>query len=131
MSILDVTKSLNAKFEGDWTYTQKAWPDSKFETASVTEWVKLNVLHGESEQASAGASSNFYRSYGLVEVQIFVEQNSGAKRALELAGFAINIWRSLSIGSTVFASPRVVQLGYVGSWYQVNVQCDFYTDEII
>jgi len=107
-----------------------AYPNVKFDTNNIDEWVRLNIVRGVAYQASMGGDTNVYRHPGNVIVQVFVEPNSGAKRALELADTACAIWRGQQFDGLVFKAPVVIDLGIVAGWYQVNVSCPFYRDEL-
>jgi hypothetical protein len=131
MSLLSTKLSLESDFNSNWSYTPVAWPNIDLGTSDLDEWVSFNVMNGESSQASMGGDTNTHRFFGVVIVQIFVRPSTGSKRAFELADLASSLLRSKTIGAVVLRSPDIQLVGLDNGWYQVNVKCSFYTDEIL
>lgn len=130
MSLTTLKTSLESKFNTDWSnQTNISWDNVEFDSREVSEWVRFNVLFGDEVQASLGGSVNTFRLHGVVIVQIFVEPNSGAKRATELADNVGDIWRAVVVNSAVFKTPKIKVIGFNQGWYQINVSIEFHNDE--
>ena len=128
MNLLAIHKDVTAAFKVFWTYTSIAWPNLKFDPSSLGEWVRLSVIPADSDQKSMGGSTNVHRQYGTVLIEIFIDQDSGAHRSVELADLAINFFHTYSLGEITFGSPDTIHLGQSDGWYKKNVACDFYSD---
>ena len=92
-------------------------------------WVRVTVQHGETKRAAVWPE--FYRTPGVIYTQIFVPANIGARKALELADTASGIWRGQQFSSIHCLAPSVNDVGISNGWYQVNVVCPFYHDELL
>lgn len=124
--------SVTSTFEAQWAaLTPVAWPNVKFDPDEYEEWVRLVVLNGDANQASMGNDVNLHRFQGTVVVQIFVEPNSGAKRARELADTVCNMFRGKYVDNLLFRTPSQVVIGVVEGRYQINVNCPFHRDDIV
>lgn len=123
--------SITDYFNTQWaSATPIAWPNVRFDPDEHVEFVRVTILNGDAFQASMGNDVNDYRHLGIVVVQIFVEPNSGAKRARSLVDSVCSIFRSKYIDDLRFRTPDVNTIGIREGRYQVNVNCPFYRDEI-
>lgn len=121
----DITNYFNT---GWGNTTQVAWPNVQFDPQDLDEWVTLTILNGDAVQGSAGSSVNLHRHFGTIVHQIFVEPNSGAKRARELADMICDIWRGIYLNNLLFRTPNVTVIGIADGRYQINVSCAFQRD---
>ena len=92
-------------------------------------WVRFSVLTGDTLQASLGASKRF-RTVGVAVAQIFQPINQGDKDALVLADTIKSAFRATSISGVTFRTPSLRRVGRDAKWYQLNLNCPFYADEI-
>jgi hypothetical protein len=100
-------------------------------------WVRWNVTMGESSRVDFGASTNRNRHTGVAIAQIFAVLGKGTRDATILADRIVSKFRSVtdslsvSGNSVVFKTPSVTTVGRSDSqWWQLNVSCPFYADEI-
>jgi len=101
------------------------------DTSNLDEWIRLTILSGDSSLIGlGGGSTKCYRIVGVASFQIFVKQNIGSKRALELADQVVGLFRT-SVDSVKFISPSVKRIGMRDGWYQVNADCPFYRDDTV
>lgn len=92
-------------------------------------WARITVLPGSSAQASIG-SSPLHRTDSVLSVQLFAQLNRGSGGVGTLAGKVQRKFRSLLVGGLTFRSPSVRRVGRSGEYWQVNVSCPFYHEEI-
>lgn len=129
-SLLQIHDAIINQFDTDWTYTPIAWPNLQFDPSGLdpAEWVRITIVPADSEQVSMGGPTNLHRQFGVVLLEIYIDQDSGARRSVELADLAINFFHSLSLAGITFRSPDTESIGVVDGWLQKNVSCDFYSD---
>ena len=84
-----------------------------------------------------GASTSRNRHTGVAIAQIFSVLGKGTREATILADRIVSKFRSvtdsLSVAgnSVVFKTPSISSVGRSGSqWWQINVSCPYYADEI-
>jgi len=105
--------------------------DNENETKQTDLWCRLSILFGDSFQASIGApSSNRYRDTGVVVAQLFLPLGKGDKQLYQTAGYIKTAFKSVSVSGVVFRTPSVKRVGRSENFWQVNVSCPFYADEI-
>lgn len=101
------------------------------DTPDASEWVRFEIDNGVSLQISFGATKRFRRP-GTAVAQIHVKASKGDQRALEIADKIVTAFRAVTVteaGAVVhFRTPMLVNLGRVSQWWQVNVNCPYYSD---
>ena len=132
-----VHRIIKTRFNVNWGATTKiAWDNVDFrptedttEGDSLTEWVRVNIRHGEAEQMSMGAvGGRLFRNVGVVVIQIFVVIGGSLDRSMALADIARGIFEGVTDTGVVFRAPSVREVGQSGAWYQVNVTTEFQWD---
>lgn len=133
MTYLAESIALQSRFDTLWNNeTPVQWPNVAFSLEDKTEWVRFTILSEPARQAAMGGNnSNLYRHPGFVSIQIFVKPNTGIKRALELADMVTNVWRGAQFSGITMGAPSVIPIGVQDGWYQVNVLCSYYRDEVL
>jgi hypothetical protein len=131
MSLLQTHDSIISAFHTYWTETEVAWPNLLFDPSSLSpaEWARITNIPADSNQVSMGGATNLHRQFGLVLVELYIDQDSGARRSLELADLAINFFHGLSLPGITFRSPDTEHIGVIDGWLQKNISCDYYTDD--
>ena len=119
---------VETRFRDNWSATAVKWPNVKFSSKSYEEFVSFNDVRDDKKEHSLGVDPVLFRSYGNIVVQVHVKPNSGAARALQLADLAADIWRSARFSGYTMMAPRVVTVGVVDGWYQVDMICPYYRD---
>lgn len=96
-----------------------------------TTWVRWNVRPGIALQtAFAGANSGRHRHPGLAIAQIFVPLESGTQASVQLADVIKAAFRAVTVAGVVFQTPYITMVGKSEGWWQTNVNCPFYFDEV-
>jgi|TARA_R110000824_G_scaffold210984_1_gene396858 hypothetical protein len=113
------------------------YDNAPFEQPDDEMWVRWSVTTGESFRADIGASTSRNRHTGVAIAQIFTVLGKGTRESLILADRIVSKFRSVtdtvsvSGNSVVFKTPSVTTVGRSGSqWWQINVSCPYYADEI-
>lgn len=108
-----------------------AYANRQFTPPDNAEWVRLNIIEGNSALAGiGGAGANRYRNSGLVTAQIFVPVAVGDGLAYEIADDIAAIFRSKLVSGVRFRTPATVPARPDGPWYQRNVNVPFTADLI-
>ena len=104
--------------------------DNEFEqTPSTGVWMVVTIQTGETQQADLGPVPR-YRTAGQIVVEIYQEAAEGDYTTTALADEVARAFRSLTADGVTYRSPSLTQLGRSGKWWQQNVSCPFYYDEI-
>lgn len=122
--------AIETLFSTNWPHTQIAYDGKTFDPRSLSEWVRIAVREADGNQASCGSQNILFRYTGTVFVQVFTVNGKGSGRALELADLVTPIFRSLIVDGIHYKVPVVTRVGSADAWYQVNVSCEYYREEI-
>jgi hypothetical protein len=109
--------------DGDRTFSNRSY------TPKDRPWVRVTVKHNEAPRITL--SQKWYRHTGIIFNQIFVEANKGEKAAMCLVDKISAIWRGQRFGGIQCQAVTVTNVGESNGWYQVNVSCPFYRDELL
>ena len=115
--------------------TRVSWPNVNFTRPANASWVRYTNLPASSSQATLGPfGGRTYRTRGLVIVQVFTPDNSGAPENNALCEDVISIFRGVTADGVRYSgpqgeAPRVRSVGNDGSgWFQQNVECPWMGD---
>lgn len=128
MSISQLQYDIESHFSTNWTETPVIYQNIAYN--EVNEFIRLTILSGDRTQASLGCNNNTYRTIGTLVIQIFTSKNIGTKRALDIIDLLITFLQSKVIGTVNFKTPYISFQNIVDSFYQVNLTCPFYVDNI-
>ena len=113
------------------------YDNAPFEQPDNEMWIRWSVSNGDTYRVSIGASTSRYRHSGVAGAQIFSVLGKGTRDALILADrivakfLSITDKTSVPGNSVVFRTPTITHVGRSDSqWWQINVSCPFYADEI-
>ncbi len=137
MTALSRRAAIEAHFETNWLTTAKAWPNIDFDVPDPpVAWVRLTISASETMQASMGTSP-LERTSGAVTVQVFTPVNEGPIAGDTLADSVAALFRdsnknglnlATSDGDIQFRLPHIRDVGVDGSFYQHNVEIEFFAD---
>jgi len=139
MSRKEVQKELEKEFINKWkdqariayqNQDLKVNKEVKPEEA-LSPWVRFSVLMGAGEQVAMGSAAVQYRYVGVIAVQVFTAEGTGAQTNRDICDDVADIFRSKQIDSQNIScqTPDIVEVGTDGGWWQVNVEIPFYWDE--
>jgi len=103
---------------------QEGQPDSNDDL-----WVRVTVLSGETFQASLGNSKRF-RTPGVLVFQIFVPIGRGTKAQAIMVDRLVVAFRAQTVSNVVYRTPVRRQIGRTDTWWQMNVEVEFYADDV-
>lgn len=104
--------------------------DNAPEPAHTGLWLRGNVLFGASRLVEFGGTVNNYRTIGVFLVQVRIPLAVGDQIALQAADRIADVFRAVTVSGVTFRAPSVDPFGRDGSWWLVNVQCPFFSDEV-
>lgn len=93
-----------------------------------TLWMRLSIIEFDNERVTIGGTTSKFRTFGEMAVQIFSPINTGDGGSRNLADDIHTVFRSLIYNGIVFRTPSINVIGRSDSWWQINVNCPFYTD---
>lgn len=92
-------------------------------------WARASVLMGESKQVQLGNAKTF-RHRGVLMVALFQELGRGDKVTNAMVDIITAAFRALTADSVVYMTPSSPTAGRVGEWWQTNLSCPFYVDDV-
>ena len=114
-----------------------AYDNAPFDQPDDEMWIRWSVLSGNTIKADIGGSTGRYRHNGVAVAQIFSVLEKGTRDGLILADrivakfLATTDKTSVANNSVVFRTPSITHVGRTGSqWWQINVSCPYFADEI-
>lgn len=119
-------QSIETRFNSNWSVTPIRWPNVKFSSSGLTEYVIFNNITEQADQMDMGVVKPSYRYNGEVNIRICVKPNTGTKRVLQLANLVSDIWRNAAWDGITFESVRVNTVGIVDGWYEIEVISPYY-----
>lgn len=93
------------------------------------KWIRTIILWDDQHQVETGAVPR-WRQEGILVSEIRVPLGEGDSAARVLADVVVTAFRGVSFNSITFRSPQPRRVGRVGNWWQFNVSCPFYIDEL-
>lgn len=118
----DVTTPLSLiTFHDNQEDDKPSYPDER--------WVRVNVLTGTSRQVSFG-STNRFRTPGTLVIQIFLPIGRGTKDIDVVVDRIVTEFRAKTEGGVTYQTPQRIPQGRDGTFYQVNVNIPFYSDDV-
>ena len=120
----------DAQFSALEPAVEVAMPNVQFEPNQQEEWVRIELLPGDSFQASVGATRR-WRNPGLVAVQIFTKINAGIERALEIADNVTTALRGVTVSGVRLKATSIRQVGAEDNrWFQINANTPYEYDDL-
>ena len=112
----------------NWTTTPVAYDSIAFDSDAQNRWIRHTLLTGESLQV---AMPDCVRHTGIVSIEVYTEQDVGAKPAYDLADAAVTLYALKSIGGIIFQMGSINRVGYIDDVYKLTVFIPYYYDETI
>jgi hypothetical protein len=121
------------KWVDDWGATSLfTFDNEKYNPPSGSAWARVGVRHrGSALESIGGAGNNNYQRTGVLFVQVFTPIDQGVSEADSLSQAARAIFEGITLSNNAirFNNAVIREVGSDGSWYQVNVECEFQYDE--
>lgn len=110
-----------------WPNVTSIPPGTNLET---TAWLRVTVNWQTSRSEIVQGATGRWRTRGEMVVSVFVPSDSGADRSGEITDAIVDVYRGLELGDISFTAAEVRRVGASGHWWQVNIHCPFYVDEV-
>lgn len=121
-------------------YGAIAWPNLPFVAPTADRWAAAEILTYTTDRASLGRDF-FKRTYGSLQIDLFVPDGVGTKEAREVADFLEDHFQDLKLitsdGEAIqFGTPESKTLpvnvaraeNLEDNWYRYVVDCPFHRD---
>jgi hypothetical protein len=139
MASLDMRQVIGDLLKNTWSNTGNvpiAWPNRDFTPPKGAAWLRVSFADGDSRQITIGATNNFYRSVGVLYVQVFTPADTGDYEGRRLADELAGVFRSQHYDGATdevirFRSPTIRTIGVDGVYYQVNCEVPFVRDTLV
>jgi hypothetical protein len=97
-------------------------------------YARITVIHTPETQRTigGGVGNRRFRRFGIVTVQVFAMGGAGLQDADRFANIALTAFEGSKTGEdrVTFRNARIVEVGEVGPWFQMNVIADFDWDSV-
>ena len=110
----------------NWTVTPVAYDSIAFDSDAQNRWIRHTLLTGESLQV---AMPDCVRHTGIVSIEVYTEQDVGAKPAYDLADAAVTLYALKNIGGIVFQMGTINRVGHADDVYKLTVFIPYHYDE--
>jgi len=130
MSNFDTIRTdIEAYLVANWATTTIQFSNAKF-TTPAAEWVRCQVVFGDTSQVSMGSSQD-HRTELLVVLSLFGKNNSGTGQLLTYADTLTDLFVNKDIGVVKTRSPSINVIGEVDGFYQINLVVPAYSDKVV
>ena len=104
-----------------------ALPNKEFaKDDTVTEWVRLSIKNLDADQETLGGVNKRKFEYkGIIFIQIFVELNTGTKRAYKIVQKVRDIFEGVQFNNIEVDSVSATEIGEDGKWFQIVTESHF------
>lgn len=97
----DERTAIATRLASNWSTTTIQYEGQPF-VQPTTPWISLSILSGAGRQASLGSSQPLHRFVGVIQIDVFVPENTGTNTARQYADTLSTIFRraQFSYGSS-------------------------------
>ena len=133
MSFTSARRAVESYFGANWLLTPIAFENVAFTPPATPpgdgRWVKLMILHEQSEQAALGSPA-LHRYRGRILIYCFTALGGGAQQATALADAAAALFDGALIAGHVLLPPEITGDEDIDGAYRATVAIPFWRDEI-
>lgn len=110
------------------------FPNKPFETPDNKTYIKVSIIHGDSDQAQLAKTREIDRHVGILQFDVISPAESGTKKQNDVADFLGKIYRrqnlpTLNAGTIVFRTPNHLVVGMERGAERMVVRIPFRRDE--
>lgn len=132
MSFSDERRAIETRLADNFSALPIWYENQKFDIPAGTPWVKITILNGAGRQASIN-SSPLQRYVGVIQIDVFVKQDSGTATARTHADTIEAIFRNAqfsagSSGTITCRTPSITPVPDQDEWYQLSVSVSYHRD---
>lgn len=110
------------------TFNYDGFKQTKVDAANAH--VKVTIQWGRRVARSFGGLTHRYRTRGNLVMSVFLPLESGDAEAMEFGDRASAFFQNLTADGVEWQTPDLIRVGRAGKWWQFNVICPFYSDEL-
>lgn len=128
MNLVTVQSLIEQYFDANWTATDIAWQNIKFDESVNTAWIKLDIKPGPSDTASFGTNGK-NQQHGNVWVNVFYPVDEPLPTMWGyIDSLKALLDRKSFTGGLQFRAPQIMDIGAdkKDKWYQVSIRFPFY-----
>jgi hypothetical protein len=132
MTFEDAAKEIRTRFDQNVAQPEQLlveFPNTPFTQPDKDMWMRFRILWGDSFQATLGARKR-HRTPSVMEIQIFEPVEGGDGKSLCLADKIKTLFRSTTVNGITWRTPSLANVGRDEQWWQTNVSCPFYFDDV-
>lgn len=108
------------------------WPNAELNPKPVDKaWARFSIIEGEATQVDTGATTKRFRNIAVMVIQIFVPLGKGTAETESLVDRIRNNFSGKKYSNVVFRVCKPVTVGKTEAWWQTNVVCPFFFDDIV
>ena len=126
MSFAKERQSIESRLNANWKATPVAYDNVAFDPPNDSEWIRLNILNGESGYR---AINNEKRHLGLIVIQCFAPINTGTSTLRGYADSLIGIFEDQKFNDIVCRVGGITPVVSTDTLYQINVTIPYWRDE--
>lgn len=132
----DTIAGIERRLEAGWTTTPIHYYTSNMPFIERdVPYIALNIEEGAARQVSFGNGVQMHRYDGIIIIQIFVKERTGARLATQYASTLSDLFRSaqfeyLLSGMITCRTPEPRIVGVQAGWFQLNVEVEYKRDKI-
>ncbi len=120
----DLIKRLLQNLPSGYDASRVKLPNSKFTTPSNEKWLRITVIPGAKNNVQAGGG--YKRSFGICIVDCFYPLYSGDQEQLADTKLIEDIYQNQEFNNTKCQEAYTTNIGEDGSWYNQQVNINFY-----
>lgn len=117
------------KLEGIFTVVQYDGMPSK-KPVGDDSWAKVMISWGTRVKRSVGGLKSRYRTPGSLVVSLFVPIDRGDLDIFTACDSISPHFQDVLADSIEWQTPSAFRVGRAGNWFQYNLVCPFYSDEV-
>jgi len=128
MNLVTVQSLIEPFLDTNWTATDIAWQNIRFDEPVNSAWIKVEIKPGPAEVSSFGVSGK-NRQFGNVWINLFYPLDEPLPTLwgyVDLLKETLN--RKSFSGGLQFEAPQIMDIGArpKDKWYQVSIRFPFY-----
>ena len=108
------------------------YDNAPFQQPENTQWCRWSIRPASRTQMDVGSSTKRKRTVGVAIAQIFLPLEQGDKAHLVVADAIEAVFKPGAAAGVTYRTPEIVVVGRANDnkWWQVNVTCPFYADDV-
>lgn len=106
------------------------WPNHALRKPEGVLWCRFSIIAGQSFQAEISGSLKRFRNLFIMMVQIFAPADTGTAETDRLVARISDAFRGKKFSNVVFKDVTPTQVGKTEGWWQTNVACPFFFDDL-